>query len=100
MAANEKADDFYVHFGYALNHNLELDIRHDVMNRGTESTTGERKFTTTTLGAQWFFNLKNRMAINYELRSAEAPGLPSTHNANKILGDMDNRLSIQLTSIF
>ena len=100
MSPDEKADDFYVHFGYALNHNLELDIRHDVMNRETETASAERKFTTTTLGAQWFFNLKNRLAINYELRSAEAPNLASTHNANKILDDMDNRLSVQLTSIF
>jgi hypothetical protein len=100
MSPNEKADDFYVHFGYALNHNLELDIRHDVMNRETETSANERKFTTTTLGAQWFFNLKNRLAINYEIRSAEAPNLPSTHNANKILDEMDNRLSLQITSIF
>ena len=100
MLTDDKADDFYVHFGYAINHNLELDIRHDVMNRGTETDAGERKFTTTTLGAQWFFNLKNRLAINYEIRSAEAPNLLSTDNANKILDDMDNRLSLQITSIF
>jgi hypothetical protein len=100
VAPEEKADDFYVHFGYAVNHNLELDIRYDTMNRATETDAGERKFTTTTLGAQWFFNLKNRLAINYEIRSAEAPNLPSTHTANKILDDMDNRLSLQITSIF
>jgi hypothetical protein len=105
MSPNEKADDYYVHFGYAINHNLELDIRHDVMNRETDNAANnngasERKFTTTTLGAQWFFNLKNRLAINYEIRSAEAPNLPSSHNANKILDEMDNRLSLQITSIF
>jgi hypothetical protein len=100
MLPDDKADAYYVHFGYAVNHNLELDIRYDTMNRGTETDAGERKFTTTTLGAQWFFNLKNRLAINYEIRSAEAPNLPSTDTANKILDDMDNRLSLQITSIF
>jgi hypothetical protein len=100
VLTDDKADAYYVHFGYAFNHNLELDIRHDVMNRGTETDAGERKFTTTTLGMQWFFNLKNRLAINYELRSAEAPNLPSTNNANLILDEMDNRLSLQITSIF
>lgn len=100
MAPEEKADAYYVHFGYAVNHNLELDIRYDTMNRATETDAGERKFTTTTLGAQWFFNLKNRLAINYEIRDAEAPNLPSTDVANKVLGSMDNRLSLQITSIF
>jgi phosphate-selective porin len=89
-----------VHFGYAVNHNLELDIRYDTMNRATETDAGERKFTTTTLGAQWFFNLKNRLAINYEIRDAEAPNLPSSDTANKVLGSMENRLSLQITSIF
>lgn len=96
----EKADAYYVHFGYAFNHNLELDIRHDVMNRGTEVAANERKFTTTTLGAQWFFNLKNRIVFNYEIRSLEAPNLPSTDNANVIGDEIDNRWSVQITSIF
>ncbi|MBL1277498.1 MAG: phosphate-selective porin O and P [Ectothiorhodospiraceae bacterium] len=100
VQTEEKADAYYVHFGYAVTRSLELDIRHDVMNRGTEVSSNERKFTTTTLGAQWFFNLKNRLAINYEIRSAEAPNLPSTDNANLILDEMDNRLSLQITSIF
>ena len=105
MLPNEKADDYYVHFGYAINRNLELDVRYDTMNRATDNYANnngadERKFTTTTLGAQWFFNLKNRFAINYEIRNAEAPNLPSTDNANKILDGMDNRLSLQITSIF
>ena len=105
MSPNEKADAYYVHFGYAINHAIEFDIRYDTMNRETDNAANnngadERKFTTTTLGMQWFMNLKNRVAINYELREAEAPNLASSHNANKILGDMDNRLSVQITSIF
>jgi hypothetical protein len=100
VAPEEKADAYYVHFGYALSRQLELDIRYDTMNRGTENKLGERKFTTTTLGAQWFFNLKNRLTINYEIREAEAPGRDSSHNSNQILSAMDNRLSVQITSIF
>jgi len=70
------------------------------MNRGTETGVGERKFTTTTLGAQWFFNLKNRLAMNYEIRSAEAPNQASTSTANQLLASIDNRLSLQIISIF
>jgi hypothetical protein len=100
IAPEEKADAYYVHLGYAVTRNLELDIRYDTMNRATETDAGERKFTTTTLGAQWFFNLKNRLTINYEIRSAEAPNLASTATPNVILDGMDNRLSLQITSIF
>ncbi len=97
---NEKADAYYVHFGYAVNHNLELDIRYDRMNRGTVVDANERRFETVTLGAQWFFNLKNRLIINYEIRSLEAPNLPDSDNANVIGDAIDNRFSVQITSIF
>jgi hypothetical protein len=100
MAPEEKADAYYVHFGYAVTRQLELDIRYDTMNRSTVNTASERKFTTTTLGAQWFFNLKTRLVINYEIRNAEAPNLPSTATPNLILGGMDDRFAIQVTSIF
>ncbi len=97
---NEKAKGYYVHLGYAVLRQLELDVRYDTLDRATETAAKERKFKTTTLGAQWFFDKKNRITFNYEIRSAEAPNLPSTHNANKILDEMDNRASVQITSIF
>ena len=100
MEPNEKAKGYYVHFGYAVLPKLELDVRYDTLNRATETAAKERDFKTTTLGAQWFFDKKNRVTVNYEMRSAEAPNLASTHNANLILDDMDNRLSVQITSIF
>jgi hypothetical protein len=100
MAAEEKADAYYVHFGYAVTRQLELDIRYDTMNRSTVIAANERKFTTTTLGAQWFFNLKTRLVLNYEIRSAEAPNLAATATPNLVLDGMDNRLSLQITSIF
>ncbi len=95
-----EANGYYAHFGYMIMPNLELDIRYDVYNRMTDVAAKERKFTTTTLGAQYFFNKKSRFTLNYELRDAEAPNLASTHNANKILGEIDNRISAQLLIIF
>lgn len=100
VATDGEADGFYIHYGYAITPKVELDIRHDVYNRFTNSVTGERTFTTTTLGAQYWLNKKSHLTINYELRDAEAPGLASTHNANKILDGMDDRLSIGLLTIF
>ncbi len=95
-----EADGYYAHFGYAVLPSLELDIRYDVYNRMTDAANKERKFETLTLGGQYFFNKKSRITLNYELRDAEAPNLASTHNANLILGEIDDRISAQLLIIF
>lgn len=95
-----EADGYYGHFGYAVMPNLELDIRYDTYNRMTDVSAKERKFETITLGAQYFFNKKSRVTLNYEMRDAEAPNLASDHNANLILDDMDDRISAQLLVIF
>jgi hypothetical protein len=101
IAPVDKADGYYVDFGIdVMPGQLELDIRYDSLNRRTNAAAFERKFDTLTLGAQWFFDRKNRVTLNYEFRDAEAPGLPATDVANKVLNAIDNRISLQLTSIF
>lgn len=100
VLTDDKADAYYVDFGYKILPKLELDLRYDVLNRGTETDAGERDFDTITVGGQYFFNKKSRMTVNYELRNQEAPGLPASHNANKIADALDDRLSIQWLVIF
>lgn len=95
-----EADGAYVHFGYAVMPELELDIRYDIYNRMTDVAAKERKFETTTVGAQYFFNKKSRATFNYEFRDAEAPNEAGTTPANQILDSMDDRLSLQLITIF
>lgn len=100
IAPVDKADGYYVDLGYLVLPNLELDVRYDTLNRRTDVAANERKFTTTTLGAQYFFNKKTRVALNYELRDAEAPNLPASNAANQVLNAMDNRISVQMTMVF
>lgn len=101
IAPVDKADGYYVDFGVqVIPGRLELDLRYDVLNRRTDTASNERRFDTTTFGAQWFFDRKNRVTLNYEFRNAEAPGLPDSDNANKVLNGLDDRISLQLTSIF
>jgi len=101
ILTNNKADGYYVDFGYKIIPKLELDLRYDVLNRGTEGAASiERKFDTVTLGAQYFFNKKTRVTFNYEIRNLEAPGVPSTANPNLIAEGLDDRLSLQLLAIF
>lgn len=100
ISTEGKADGYYLHFGYRIKPNLELNIRHDELNRLTDNTVNERKFTTTTLGAQYFFNKKSRVTLNYELRDAKAPGQAGNSGANQILSGIDDRISAQLLFIF
>lgn len=95
-----EADGYYLHLGYRVKPNIELNLRHDKLNRLTDNATGERQFTTNTLGVQYFFNKKSRITLNYEFRDAEAPGQAGDSGANKILDGIDNRLSVQLLYIF
>lgn len=95
-----EADTYYVDFGYKVLPNLELDLRYDVLNRGTETAAGERQFDTVTLGAQYFFNKKSRMTFNYEIRNQDAPGFPDTAPPNLIADGLDDRFSLQWLVIF
>jgi predicted porin len=100
MEPQEKADGWYLDFGYRIHPKWELDVRYDTLNRATETPAKERKFDTWTLGAQYFLNKKSRLILNYEIRDAEAPNLPSTDTANRVLDSMDDRISLQLLVIF
>ncbi len=95
-----EADGWYAHFGYAILPKLELDIRYDTFDRMTNNSNKERQFDTTTVGAQYFFNKKTRATFNYEFRNAEAPNLPDSAGANIIADSLDDRLSVQLITIF
>jgi len=95
-----EADGWYGHFGYMVLPKLELDLRYDIFNRMTNDAKLERKLETVTLGAQYFFNQKSRVILNYEFRDAEAPGLASSAGPNLIADGLDDRLSAQLLIIF
>lgn len=96
----DEADGWYLDVGYKVRPNIELDVRYDRFNRATDTDPAERRFDTLTLGAQYFFNKKTRLILNYEFREAEAPNLPSSHPANQILDGMDDRISAQILAIF
>ncbi|KUJ72679.1 porin [Thiomicrospira sp. WB1] len=100
---DQKADGYYVSLGYRPMSNVELDVRYDRLNSGTDKNgTGgagaKRVFETTTLGAQYFFNKKTTLKANYEIRSIDAPN--SNDTVNRILDSIDDRISLQLTAVF
>ena len=97
---NGKASGWYLDAGYMIpNSNWELDLRYDYYDR-LEDDKLEVEFKTTTLGAQYAFNKKTRLVINYAMRDFSAPEFGSGAGPNANLDGVDNRLAIQLTHIF
>ncbi|MBD3756235.1 MAG: porin [Gammaproteobacteria bacterium] len=104
---DQTADAYQLDFGYRVKPNIELNVRYDVLNSATkkDANTGtaidkKRVFTTTTLGAQYFFNKKTSARVNYEIRDLTAPTALAGSNPTKVVDTIDNRLSAQLMVVF
>lgn len=109
---NGQGDGGYLDLGYRVLPNLELDVRYDIYHRltndgdatgvgaGVISKNDQRDYKTITYGMQYFFNKKSKLMLNFEKRTAESPNEASTANSNKILKDMSNRVSAQVTAVF
>lgn len=106
VGLNEKANGWYVEGGWRFHKNWEANLRHDVFNRMTETAALERQFTTTTLGANWYFYKNTRLTLNYEWRDLDVPNLSAIPagaqrtNARLIADNLGDRASVQLTWFF
>jgi hypothetical protein len=113
VESSNKASGYYLDMGWRFNQKWEADLRYDEFSKLTNSAFDERKTTTWTLGAQYFFSPALRFQVNYEIRNAKvvdpnAAGLSGTatqqhtqlSNNTTTLNTMGNRLSAQLTWIF
>ena len=99
--AEGEGDGGYLDFGYRIKPHIELDVRYDWYNRVTNmDNADELVFKTWTLGAQYFFDMTTKLIVNYEMRSVEAPGLPSSDPVNVIADDTDSRISAQVFVLF
>jgi hypothetical protein len=94
---DDKAEGWYLDFGYKVLPNLELDVRYDSLERGTEGSS-QRDFETWTLGAQYFFNKKSRFTLNYEFRDLEAPDGNAVQK--NVVSGVDDQLTAQVLVIF
>jgi hypothetical protein len=99
ILTDDKADGWYLDFGYKVLPNLELDVRYDKLDRATDGVPGdERKFDRWTLGAQYFFNKKSRFTLNYEFRDLDAPNGNPVAKAN--VDEVGDVLTAQVLVIF
>ncbi len=104
--ADAKADGWYVEGGWSIpNSKWELDARFDTMTRNS-GRPNQHTFDKWTLGAQYHFNPKTRLTVNYEIRdfkcdSGTAPCTSAgaaTPNYN--LEGVGDKVGVQLTAIF
>jgi hypothetical protein len=95
-----EANGYYIEGGYRLpGTKWELDARYDVYNR-LDGDRFEIKFERVTLGVQYFFNPRVRVAVNYEMRSGEAPNFPAGAGPNANVDGIDDRIAVQVTGIW
>jgi hypothetical protein len=96
-----KAHSWYVEGGwYIPNTKFELDTRYDtaLFNDGAAD---QHTFSKWTLGAQYHFNPKTRVTLNYEIRNFTCDsGLAACVGPNTNLDGVGNRVGLQLTAIF
>lgn len=111
---SNKADGYYLEGGWRFDRKWEADLRYDYLDRLSNSAYDERKFTTWTLGMQYFYSPTLRFAVNYDIRKLKSPAVntPGATGAStaqtqtqltdaNIIGDsMGNRISVQATWVF
>jgi len=91
---------YYVEGGYRIpGTKWELDARYDAYHR-LDGNRFEIDFKRTTLGVQYFFNPRVRVAFNYEFRSGDAPEFGAGAGPNANVDGIDNRLGVQITAIW
>jgi predicted porin len=100
VLTDAKATGYHIDLGYRVKPNVELNARYDALEQAPDIASAHRMFTTTTLGAQYFFNKKTSVRMNYEIRDLDAPSFASTAKPNLIAESIDNRISAQLMMIF
>lgn len=100
LLPEEDAFGWYIDLGYQVLPDWWLDVRYDRLDRGTEISSNERRFTTLTLGTHYYFNPNTRLMCNYEIRKNEAPYLADNASPNILLDSYDDRVSVQLFWMF
>ncbi len=106
IAPTGKADGWYLEGGWRIFPKWEIEARYDVFDRNYDDAAAERLFKTWTLGGQYFINKNTRVTLNYEWRTAEVPNPQAMtnavqrSNAEAVVNNLGNRLSMQLTWFF
>jgi predicted porin len=92
---DSKADGWYVDVGYRVMDPLELRVRYDVLNRGTDDRDTEIRFQGLTIGGSYQFTPSAQLLFDYQFRRYDAPRLDSSSTTNTLLDGVDNRYGVR-----
>lgn len=110
-----KARGWYIDYGFYLNQHWDFGIRYDQDDflydqHSTINPGNERRLETWTLGVNYRFNPKVKLAMNYSFKDANAPedyiamggftagqAATTTLNSRNTVKTLDDRLSLELT---
>jgi hypothetical protein len=92
---DSKADGWYVDVGYRVLEPLELRLRYDVLNRGTDDPNTEVRFQGLTLGGSYQLTPSAQLLFGYQFRRYDAPRLDSSSTTNTLLDGVDNRFGVR-----
>jgi hypothetical protein len=94
------AHGWYVDGGYRIAQPLELRLRYDVLNRGTDNPNTEIRFQGVTVGGSYALAGKTLLVVDYQFRRYDAPRLDSNSPTNVLLDGVDNRIAVRLSQQF
>jgi len=95
-----KGKGYYVEGGWRIpKSKWELDLRYDEYNR-LDGDQFQVDFNRTTIGAQYFFNPRVRIAFNYEMREGNAPNFAAGAGPNANVDGIDDLFAVQVTGIW
>ena len=94
------AHGWYVDGAYRIAQPLELRLRYDVLNRGTDNPNTEIRFQGVTVGGSYALAAKTLLVVDYQIRRYNAPRLSGASPTNVLLDGVDNRIGICLSQQF
>ncbi len=109
---NGENTGWYADLGYDIQGHLRalgipakrttLNVRYDEFNRNNGNAVREATFKTWSLTGEYFFHKKARATLTYQIRDFDANKRSGNFktNGNAVLGQIDNRIALQVTFIY
>jgi len=97
---SSRAQGWYLDLGYRVLEPLEVRLRYDVLNRGTDSPSTYIRFQALSVGVAYQIGAATQVLATYQFRTYAAPRLPSDSPTNLLLDGVDHRFGIRLTHQF
>jgi hypothetical protein len=95
---------WYVDGGMFLTPHIAAEARYDELELEPQATPMNTTLKTLTLGMQYYFSAKNRVALNYEIRDYDLAAVPASsdlaNSSAQLNNSLSDRIAIQYTLKF